>query len=550
MKRIILYLLAFAPLAAFAQLNGSGYYRVQNDYTKRYISVVDTRASIEASATGAGNVNADLDALYMLKGFEEKVAFNPASICFVETIGENSVNISGQGLDLYDRTGYLLYYSPIGDGYRIYGSYKGMAAKYLADDDLYADYGYEKEFHPNLNGVAQTMKWYVWPVDQSEHYFGVKPEITATADNSYWSTMYAGFPFKPSSSDTKVYTVTKVDIERGYAIIEEVSSDIPAETPILFRCSAANPSDNKLTLLSPSTTGSVGTNYLGGNYYCNDVPESTGHRNVRAYNANSMRMLGTTGAGKPAFVKSNISYLPANKCFLAVDASTPDTLEIITKDQYEAGIKAEGKTTFSDKVTETTDLSDISIDDTYYTLSAANGDGYSAEEQGIVLNSTTTEEQMSIVEDAEIGEAVVKDNFKGVIFKVPAGSGFVTVEVKTTGTHYLNVQVGKNEPKKLTKSERGMVQVEFNVTQPTYVYLYASAGSANSAPHRVAAENSVLLYSYDIKFASTTGIETINANVSPVVNKTGYYDLSGRKLPGKPSAKGIYIVNGKKIVIK
>ena len=177
MKRIILYLLAFAPLAAFAQLNGSGYYRVQNDYTKRYISVVDTRASIEASATGAGNVNADLDALYMLKGFEEKVAFNPASICFVETIGENSVNISGQGLDLYDRTGYLLYYSPIGDGYRIYGSYKGMAAKYLADDDLYADYGYEKEFHPNLNGVAQTMKWYVWPVDQSEHYFGVKPEM-------------------------------------------------------------------------------------------------------------------------------------------------------------------------------------------------------------------------------------------------------------------------------------------------------------------------------------------------------------------------------------
>ena len=41
MKRIILYLLAFAPLAAFAQLNGSGYYRVQNDYTKRYISVVE-----------------------------------------------------------------------------------------------------------------------------------------------------------------------------------------------------------------------------------------------------------------------------------------------------------------------------------------------------------------------------------------------------------------------------------------------------------------------------------------------------------------------------
>ena len=351
MKRIILYLLAFAPLAAFAQLNGSGYYRVQNDYTKRYISVVDTRASIEASATGAGNVNADLDALYMLKGFEEKVAFNPASICFVETIGENSVNISGQGLDLYDRTGYLLYYSPIGDGYRIYGSYKGMAAKYLADDDLYADYGYEKEFHPNLNGVAQTMKWYVWPVDQSEHYFGVKPEITATADNSYWSTMYAGFPFKVSASTTKMYRVSTVDNKLGVAVISEITGNVPAQTPVLFRCTGATPSDNKLTLLDPNTSATIGDNYLNGNYYCNDVVANSdakkNHRNVKVYNENTMRILGVDSEGKPAFVKGNSSNLvvstvesgklliPANKCFLAVSSTAPDVLKIMTEAEYE-----------------------------------------------------------------------------------------------------------------------------------------------------------------------------------------------------------------------
>jgi hypothetical protein len=553
MKRIILYLLAFAPLAAFAQLTSSGYYRVQSAYTNRYISIVDTRASITASATSAGHVNADLDAFYMLRGFEEKVSFNPATICYVEVISDHSCNIKGQDLDLYEKTGYLLSFANRPNDlnypgcYWLYAVYSG-ATKYLNDNDLYEDYGYEKVFHPSLDGTAKTRCWWIKPVDQNDCYFGVKPEITASADGSYWSTMYADFPFRTSAETTKVYTVTKVDNERGFAVIEEVSGDIPVKTPVLFRCSGANPSDNKLTLLSSSTTGNVGTNYLGGNYYCNDVQGT--HRNVVAYNAKSMRMLGTTGAGKPAFVKSNISYLPANKCFLVVGASTPDTLEIITKEQYEAGTKAEGKTTFSEKVKETTDLSGTTIDDTYYTLSAANGDGYSAEEQGIVLNSTTSAEQMDIVENAEIGDAAVKDNFKGVIFKVPAGTGFVTVDVKTKGTHFLNVQVGKNEPKKLTKSERGLVQVEFNVTQPTYVYLYASAGSANSAPHRAAAENSVLLYSYDIKFASTTGIETINANVAPVVNKTGYYDLSGRKLPGKPSAKGIYIVNGKKIVIK
>ncbi len=544
MKRIILYLLAFAPLAAFAQLT-SGYYRVQNVKTERYISIVDVNASI----SGTGNI--DLKALHMLKPFEDSVAYNPASICYVELVGSNTCNLIGQGLNLHNQIGRFLTYAQRPDGtFWFYGQVStsgGSVVKYLCDES-YEEWGEEYTiYYPNANGTTNR-EWNVFTVDQADHYMGVKPDITASADNSYWSTMYAGFPFKPSSSDTKVYTVTKVDIERGFAVIEEVSGDIPAETPVLFRCSAANPSDNKLTLLSPSTTGNVGINYLGGNYYCNNVQGT--HRNVVAYKATSMRMLGTTGAGKPAFVKSNISYLPANKCFLVVGASTPDTLEIITKDQYEAGTKAEGKTTFSEKVTETTDLSGTTIDDTYYTLSATNGDGYSAEEQGIVLNSTTSAEQMNIVENAEIGDPAVKDNFKGVIFKVPAGTGFVTVDVKTKGTHFLNVQVGKNEPKKLTKSERGLVQVEFNVTQPTYVYLYASAGSANSAPHRVAAENSVLLYSYDIKFASTTGIETINANVAPVVNKTGYYDLSGRKLPGKPSAKGIYIVNGKKIVIK
>ena len=230
-----------------------------------------------------------------------------------------------------------MYYSPIGDGYRIYGSYKGMAAKYLADDDLYADYGYEKEFHPNLNGVTQTMKWYVWPVDQSEHYFGVKPEITATADNSYWSTMYAGFPFKSSAATTKIYRVSKVDNNFGVAVITEITSDVPAQTPVLFRCTGATPSDNKLTLLDPNTSATIGDNYLNGNYYCNDVAESTGHRNVKAYNASTMRMLGVDADGKPAFVKSNIQYLPANKCFLAVNASTaPDVLKIMTEAEYEA----------------------------------------------------------------------------------------------------------------------------------------------------------------------------------------------------------------------
>ena len=53
----------------------------------------------------------------------------------------------------------------------------------------------------------------------------------------------------------------------------------------------------------------------------------------------------------------------------------------------------------------------------------------------------------------------------------------------------------------------------------------------------------------------TTGIGSLTPALSKGEGNSGdegsvYYTLDGRKLPGKPTAKGLYIVNGKKVVIK
>ena len=50
----------------------------------------------------------------------------------------------------------------------------------------------------------------------------------------------------------------------------------------------------------------------------------------------------------------------------------------------------------------------------------------------------------------------------------------------------------------------------------------------------------------------TTGIVSIENGKWIIDNGAGagWYDLSGRKLQGKPTAKGLYINNGKKVVIK
>ena len=48
----------------------------------------------------------------------------------------------------------------------------------------------------------------------------------------------------------------------------------------------------------------------------------------------------------------------------------------------------------------------------------------------------------------------------------------------------------------------------------------------------------------------TNGIEEIS-NIKPQTsNPTSWFTLDGRKLGGKPTQKGIYIINGRKVVMK
>ena len=50
-------------------------------------------------------------------------------------------------------------------------------------------------------------------------------------------------------------------------------------------------------------------------------------------------------------------------------------------------------------------------------------------------------------------------------------------------------------------------------------------------------------------FDEATGVETIN-NSQLTINNDGWYTINGVKLNGKPTEKGIYIFNGKKVVVK
>jgi hypothetical protein len=49
----------------------------------------------------------------------------------------------------------------------------------------------------------------------------------------------------------------------------------------------------------------------------------------------------------------------------------------------------------------------------------------------------------------------------------------------------------------------------------------------------------------------TTGVEELkNGRMEEWKSYDSYYDLQGRRLQGQPTQKGVYIVNGRKVVIK
>lgn len=87
------------------------------------------------------------------------------------------------------------------------------------------------------------------------------------------------------------------------------------------------------------------------------------------------------------------------------------------------------------------------------------------------------------------------------------------------------------------------------ITQEEYEDLYAAyvAASAASTSTKIVFEDTDFDYSSDV--TTPTGIENLE-NVTVTVGDGHYYNLNGVRVNGIPTQKGIYIRNGKKIVVR
>ena len=206
----------------------------------------------------------------------------------------------------------------------------------------------------------------------------------------------------------------------------------------------------------------------------------------------------------------------------------------------------EGETTVSTDGLSEADLTDNVVNDVYYNVGEQ---GYDASEKSIVISEATN---MAQITDKEPGSKEVRDGFNGIILKVGRGFGLITVSAKTSGNAQLVVQVGESGmPMIASRTEKGDVVVSYDVSEDTYVYIYAILGSSAAKLmygdiNDTDTDSSVRIYGITVS-PGATGVRNFNGNDN-VNGNDAYYTLDGKKLDIAPKKGGIYIKQGRLII--
>jgi len=193
---------------------------------------------------------------------------------------------------------------------------------------------------------------------------------------------------------------------------------------------------------------------------------------------------------------------------------------------------------------QTADLTDNTVDNVYYNLNPSKGCGYI--NGALVIGQST---DMSAIGSGTPGSAEVSENFNGIILKVN-GKGTISIDSRVFGKDLrLAVRIGNGTPIVSNNWDRIDRVFSYNVTQETYVYIYAVGANANARIVTNRADdvddNTIVIYGIKIE-PETTGI----ANISqPETNLNGKaYDVNGRAL-NRPR-KGLNIIDGRKVLIR
>ena len=311
LRGLMAVLSLMTAVSGSAQLSGSGYYRLLNTETGRYLTITNDNVGT--------SMNSAFSALVTVKGFEN-VESNPASILYLRNVSGTLYDVVCQGADSYVLVEDHFNITGTGNVYQAWVRY--LVTTYYLGDNVSDN----TRSQADINGTARN--WYILPVNLSTNqYFGFTAEVQDRTDKRY-TTCIASFPMEIYDSGVQAYYVSHV--VGKYAVMQELNGVIPPATPVIIKCNGREAKTNRVTIPAKSPAALTG-NLLKGVYFdkTNGLnPEWT------PYDANTMRLIGLTSEGKLGMVKSTRYRLPANKAYLPVEAGSPDELTLITYEDY------------------------------------------------------------------------------------------------------------------------------------------------------------------------------------------------------------------------
>ena len=395
MKKLLLSsIMAAMTLPLMAQYTDAGFYRIQNKgAAKRYISIknnrVEKRAKEVEFTTGAsGEIT-----VWSLQTVKNPVT-DPGSILYISG-APSDLSLEGQGM----KTSNLLsQYKLQSNQTSLFSevSKSGVSITAILADNYEAENNEDAAvviiYGSKITGNYGSYKsWEIVKVDNKDEYFAVEPELKV--GDKYYTTLYTSFAYelpdgiKAYYVDDHEYTKAKEPV----AELKEIEDVVPQATPVILECTSNKIEDNILKPRVQSPKAIAG-NELKGIYFCGVLLAGGKERtkdwyldewkNVKAYDNNTMRVLGTNAEGNLALVPATDKqltvtdlgkYLPANKAYWTIDEKEADA----TKN----GIKLVNKAGF----TEATAIQNI-VADKYatkqgiYTLTGSRiADGTSTE---------------------------------------------------------------------------------------------------------------------------------------------------------------------------
>ena len=180
-------------------------------------------------------------------------------------------------------------------------------------------------------------------------------------------------------------------------------------------------------------------------------------------------------------------------------------------------VEENGEVSFDseDGLDENTDLDGNVIDNIYYSID--NNDGaYSSEEGCIVLTTSTSDEEITNLEGEDIFSENFNNTFTGLVFMLSAGYGTIKVNAESVGNMALKVKVGDDAPMSFKLDGKMKVSIPYNVSEPTYIYIYGGEASFNARSVRKTEEDALKIY----------GIEWEQTGINGDVNGDGKVDVN------------------------